>query len=270
MKFQDDYFYVGNVPMFMAIIKLIKMDPEFRIAFDFSTGAIEMESMMIGGVVGLGIRLKKCADGVFVPSPTVRVDRVVFRVDTVSFFRTVVGLNQVPYAYMSLSIQDSDILIETYRDDHVRLGTATINTLTLEEDDVAFPVTENTIGANMAYEATVVQTGTMWRQYIQASTVDTMLRYDPIRKGMTVETRNQQSTMSLYLPVPGESEHGVSGDVVVCLMPSVVSILRSVLQVTDKFETRVSISDDLPIMMFATLDKSGSSIRTLAGTKEPV
>jgi hypothetical protein len=265
----DNRFYFGNVSGFLSLVKLLNSDPEFRIAFDFQTQAIEIESMMMAGVIGMGIRLVKSSKGILLLSPTTRTDRVTLRVDSGAFQRTIIGINSIPYAYMCLWIDPEDVSIcmETYGSDHVRISYAILSTMTLDEHDTDFLVTSNTMKDSLSYEFVVTHPGSTWRRYIQSSTVDTVLRYTAASREMAWETRNQHSTMSLYLGLDPTAV-STTKDVYVCLLPSVVTVIRNVLQATDKYATVVSVSDDLPIRLFAQLDSYGSFIRVYAGTKD--
>jgi hypothetical protein len=269
MNLIDNRFYLGNVPGFLSLVKIISSDPEFRMAFDFGAKSIEFESMMMAGVIGLGIRLVKSTKGIIVPSPTTRTDRVTLRVDSGAFQRTLVSINSIPYSYMCIWIdpEEVSICIETYGSDQVRISYAIMSTMTLDEHDTDFLVTTNTMKDSLQYDFMVDHPGGTWRRYLQASAVDTVLRYTASKHEMTWETRNQHSTMSLYMTL-NPTTINAKEDIYVCLLPSVVTILRTVLHATDKHSTIVSISDDLPIRLFSRLDTCGSFIRVYAGTKD--
>jgi hypothetical protein len=269
MLLVDNRFYLGNVPGFLSLVKILNNDPEFRMAFDFGNDTLEIESMMMRGVIGLGLRLVKSVNGILVPSPTTRKDRVTLRIDSGAFQRTLMVLNSVPYAYMSLWIDQDDvsICVATYGSDQVQISSAVMSTLTLDDDDTAFMVTANAMGDSLCYAMVVSHPSAIWRRYAQASTVDTVLRYSVDQHRLTWETRHQQTTMSLYLAM--DSVHGVvKNDIYVCLLPAVLNVLRSVLQATDKHVTTLSISDDLPVRLFTALDTVGSFVRVYAGTKD--
>jgi hypothetical protein len=273
MHLIDDRYYFGNVPGFLSLVKLLNNDPEFRLALDFGAGTLEIESMMMAGVIGMGIRLIKSPLGIIAPSPTTRTDRVTLKVDSAAFHRTFLGLNNVPYAYMSLWIVDDVCIhLETFGSDHVSVATATMNTMTLDEDDTDFVVTADTMKTKLHYDFIAKFPGSVWRRYVHASTVDTKVRYSVQQRRLTWQSTQDQTTMSLYLaihpnPLVNETDR-LDSDVLICLLPTVVAVIRSVLQTTDKYMVTISISDDLPIGLFAPLDSVGSFIRVYAGTKD--
>jgi hypothetical protein len=266
MALLPDRFHIGDVPSFLALVKIIKTDPEFCLCFDFGSRCVEIESMLMAGVVAVGIRLVQDTSGILAPSPITRLDRITLRVDSGAFHQAVVGLNHVPYAYMSFGLTEEDAAIGlyTYNKQHVRLGSAIVSTLNLEEHDADFLVTNEEQREPLSYDVQVEQLGATWKAYMQSSAIDTVIRY--IHEAQTIqwETKNQQTTVSLYLPVSVKN----APDVRVCILPSVLSILRSVLQVTSKQQTTLSIGEDLPVRLFAPLDTVGSFIRAYAGTKD--
>jgi hypothetical protein len=261
-----DRFYIGDVPKFMMLVKIIKMDPEFRICFDFTNRCLEIESMLMTGVVGIGIRLVQGTNGILVSSPIVRTDRMTLRMDSGAFHQAVLVLNHSPYAYMSISLNDDEdaICLYTYSREHVQMGSAEVHTLNLEDHDTDFLVVNDDKMAVMSYEVMIEQPGEIWKSYMQASTIDTVIRYNSKTQNITWETNNHQTKIALYLPVSVV----YPADVHVCLLPSVLNILRNVLQVTQKYPTTLSIGEDLPVRIFASFDTYGSFIRAYAGTKD--
>jgi hypothetical protein len=266
MSLVTDRFYIGDVPTFMMIVKILKTDPEFCIGFDFGSRRLEIESMLMAGVIGVGIRLVQGTNAIIAPSPMSRTDRVTFRMDSSAFHQAIVVLNHIPYAYMSMGInkEDDAICLYTYNKDHVNLGSAVVQSLTLEEHDTDFLVTNEDLREALPYEVMIENLGTVWKSYIQASTIDTVIHYDSKTQRLTWETQNQQTKISLYLPVCIQC----TSDVRVCLLPSVLNVLRTVIQVTSKHSTTLSISDDLPVRLFTRFDTYGSFIRVYAGTKD--
>jgi hypothetical protein len=260
-----DRFYIGDVTTFMMLIKILKTDPEFCIAFDFGARRLDIESMLMAGVIGVGIRLVQGTNAIIVHSPMCRTDRVTFRMDSSAFHQAIVVLNHIPYAYMSISTNEEDdaICLYTYSKDHVNLGSAVVHSLNLEDHDTDFLVTNEDLREVLPYEVMIENPGTVWKSYIQASTIDTVIRYDNKTQRLTWETQNQQTKISLYLPVSTQ----YSSDIRVCLLPSVLNVLRTVVQVTSKHMTTLSISEDLPVRLFARFDTE-SFIRVYAGTKD--
>lgn len=267
MSLSENCFYIGNVPLFLQIIKLIKLDSEFCLRLDFAKGRLEIESMMLSGVVGMGIRLMK-GGSIIAKTPDSRNDCSILRVNSASFYQAMVLLSHHNYAYMCIGIEDDDdtLHIRTYTSEHVCIGSAKIATLNLEEYDSEFLVVNENKRDPLEFDIDVKDKGTMWKQFLQPSTVDTKIKYSNTNRNLTWETKNQQTLVSFYLPVTTSCTR----DVEVCILPSVVSILRGVLQVTDKLETMLSISEDLPVRLFANFDTIGSFIRVYAGTKEDI
>ena len=261
-----DRFYIGDVPSFLMLVKIIKADPEFRLALDFGNHCMEFESMFMAGVVGVGIRLVQGPNHIVAASTITRTDRITLRLDSGAFLQAIIVLNHVPYAYMSICLNEEEdaLCMDTYDKDHTKLGSAYIHTLNLEEHDTDFLVTDEEKREALLYEVMITNLGSVWKTYMQASTIDTVIRYDSKTKNMAWETNHQQTKISLYLPVSVEC----MVDVRVCLLPAVSTIVRGVLQFTSKYNTTLSISDDLPVRIFAPLDTMGSFIRLYAGTKD--
>jgi hypothetical protein len=258
-----DRFYVGDVSGFLGLLKVLKTDPEFRLRFDFGQHCLELESMMMAGVVGVGVRLHQGEGGIFVPSPTVREDHVIFRVDSQSFLKAMTALNPLTYAYLSLRPdEDSAICIDIYDGVGQCMGSAVVNTLTLDDSDREFLVTNH--HEPLSYAIKLKSTGRAWGTYLQAATTDTVIRYDSQMHVVHWETSNVHTRVSLHLGVSPQE----SPDVSVCLCPGVVSVLRTILQVVQKHPTTFSMHEDLPVCVTAVLDRQGSFLRVYAGTKD--
>ena len=261
---QVDHFGIGDVAGFLRIVRLLKVDSEFCLAFDFGLHHLEIQSMALGGVVGIGIHLVQSSVGILEPSPFVRSDRVVLRIDSGILYQTLLVLNKIEYERLSIgvNVDDDTIEVNIYDADCVKVGSATINTLQLNEHDTDFIIIkENQL---FSYETTLCQSGKQWRTYLQPTTIDLTMIYNGTSKQLTWETRNTQSKIVLYM----QTQCQASGDVRVCVLPAVIEVLRSLLQVTETHATTLSIRDDKPICMYSTLDTSGSFIRVYAGTKD--
>lgn len=267
MAFVPDRFYVGDVPTFLTLIKILKTDPECCVCFDFGCRRLEIESMMMAGVVAVGIRAVQGTKAIIVPSPISRTDRVTVRIDSNALFHAISILNNAPYAYMSLGLhaEENSICIHVYNQLHENLGSAFVHTLNLEEHDTDFLVVQEEKRPLLPYDVTVENPGKTWRSYMQASTIDTTLRFNSKAKTITWETNNPQTRICLVLPVTAQHN---SPDVRICILPSVVALLRGVLQVASNRVTTLSIGEDLPVRLFASLDTCGSFIRMYAGTKD--
>jgi hypothetical protein len=240
------------------------MDSEFCLCFDFGNRCIEIESMLMASVVGVGVRLVQCEDGIIIPSTIVRNDRITLRLDSSAFHQAIVLVNGVPYTYMRMGLNTAEdaICLYTYNSLHVLLSEAVVQTLNLEDQDTDFIVVAQQ--EDLAYEVQIEHVGATWKTYLQACTGDTVIRYTNKTQTLTWEISHQQTKVSLYLPVTVVSPT----DVNVCLLPAVVNVLRNVLQITTKFTTSLSIGVDLPVRLFAPLDTHGSFIRVYAGTKD--
>lgn len=262
-----DRFYVGDIQTFLKLLKLLKCDPECCLAFDFGTRCIEFESFAMAGIVAVGVRLVQCTGGILVRSPVTRTDRVVMRIDTAALFAASMGLSAIPYAYMSIGItaDEDNIQMSAFDKAHTLLGKARVCTLDKHATDGDFPiVNDQTGGQSLVYQVSAKQDGTTWRRYLHAPTVDTLIHYDGSMKRIVWGTNNNQTQLSLYMPVT--STH--VGDIHIGLLPSVTALLRTALQTTGKTLVTLSISDDLPVRLVASLDTSGSVLRMYAGTKE--
>ena len=258
-----DRFYVGDVPAFLGLVKVLKADPEFRIRFDFGNQCLDLESMMMAGVVGIGVRLYKGAGGIFVESPTSRSDQCTLKVDSQSFLKALATLNTMSYAYLSLRTEDdAAICLDIYDAEGQCLGSGTVMTLTMDELDHEFLVTKPQ--DPYPYEIMVTNTGATWCTYLQAAAAETTVRYDHHKQLLIWSTSSVQSKVSLYLAVPPQS----SCDVQLCLFPSVVQILRTIFQVTHQRATTMSLHEELPVRIVADLDTRGSFLRVYAGTKD--
>jgi len=267
MTLTPDRFYVGDVPTFLMLVKILKTDPEFCICFDFGCQRLEIESMMMSGLVAVGIRLVQGPAGIIVASPITRTDRITMRVDSNALYHTLSVLNNTQYAYMSLGLLEEDgaICIQVYSQSHVLMGSATMHTLNLEEHDTDFLVVHEETRAPLSYDVIVENTGKTWRSYMQTPTVDATMRFSSKAKTISWETASPQSRICLVLPVVVGHN---APDVCICLLPVVVGVLRSVLQLTTNRMTTLSIGEDLPLRLFAPFDANGSFIRVYAGTKD--
>jgi hypothetical protein len=267
MSMSNDRFYIGDVPSFLMLVKIIKADPEFRLALDFRNHCLEFESMLMAGVVGVGIRLSAGPNQIVAASHMMtRTDRITLRLDSGAFLQALITLNHVPYAYMSICLNEEEdtLCLYTYDMDHIKLGSALLVTLNLEDHDTDFLVTNEDKREALVYDVMITSPGSVWKTYMQASAIDTVIRYDCKTRNIAWETNNQQTKIALYMPVSVEC----TTDVRVCLLPAVLTIVRGVLQFTAKYNTTLSLSDDLPVRVFAALDTNGSFIRIYAGTKD--
>ena len=271
MSMLADRFYITEVSSFLGLVKILKADPEFRLALDFGGKCLEFESLLMAGVVGVGIRLvahqaQGGATHIVAASSMTRTDRATLRLDSGALLQAIVALNHVPYAHMSLSLHEEEdaLCLYTYNSEHTTLGHALIHTLTLEDHDTDFLVTDEEKRPALAYDLGLTHPGALWKTYMQASTIDTIIRYDGKTQNVTWETNHQQTKIALYLPVATSCRT----DVRVCLLPAVMAVVRGVLQFTAKHNTTLSLSEDLPVRIFASLDTAGSFIRLYAGTKE--
>ena len=262
----QDRFYLGNVPTFLQIVRILKSDPEFCLAFDFGCKRLDIESMLLSGVVGIGVRLVQGdTAGILVPSPLTRSDRVTLRVDSSALYQAVSALNQVTYAYMSLGLvkDENAIYLCTYAPDHTSLGTATVHTLDLEEHDMDFRIMGPQLEA-LDYPLCMEQLGQTWKAYLQSATIDTVIHYRPAARSVTWETSNQQTRMELFMAVTTTCTQEVR----ICLLPSVVAILQTILTMAAKYPTQLALSTPLPLRARVQLDAHGSFLQVYAGTKD--
>lgn len=266
MATRADRFYIGKVPIFLGVVKLMTQDKEFRIAFDFANKVLEMESMMMGGVVAAGVQLPQAPGGVLVPSPVTRSDRVTLRVDGGSLVRAMVALGRCKYAYISITVaEESEIHLEAFGSTHETLGSAKIDSLTLEEHDTEFPVAQNTLGASLEYPVEVTYSASVWKNYFPAGKQGLTVRYAHARQHLAVETRDTLTRVSLLLKLPKKVHH--AEDVSATLVPAVVAIVRNVLIVPDAPLTLL-LHPQLPIQLHLDLGVGEGCVRMYAGTKE--
>ena len=143
MSCVPDRFYLDSAAVFLQLVRILKADQEFRLALDFGKSCLQLESMLLSGVVGVGVQLVQGVGGIVRPSHLTRRDRIVLRVDSGALHQTIAALNHVPYAYMSLGLTADDVglCVSTYTADNVLVGTGTIQTLDLADQDADFLVT---------------------------------------------------------------------------------------------------------------------------------
>ena len=266
-----DRFYVGDIQTFLKLVKLLKCDPECLLAFDFGTRCLEFESMMMAGVVAVGVRLKQCPGGIIVRSPVQRVDRVVMRIDTAALYSAAMGVSAIPYAFMSIAVaaDGASIQMTTFDKTNRVMGDVRVCTLDKHDsDDGDFPIVNaQTGGQPLVYDVSATHDGPTWRRYLHTPTVDTVIHYDGPMKRLVWGTNSGQTRLSLYMS--GTSVTSTyTGDIRICVLPSVTALLRTALQTTGKSPVTLSMSDDLPIRLVSPLDSAGSLLRMYAGTKE--
>jgi len=260
-----DRFYVGDMPAFLGLVKLLKADPDFMLRFDFPRQCLELESIMMAGIVAVGSRLFQGSGGIFVVSPQSRTDECLLRVDSQAFSKAISTLNQVSYAYLSLQPgEEATLCIDAYTEENVCIGSAVLNTLAFDDDHKNFTVI-NQAHDDLPYSIIAENLGGTWARFLQSASIETTLHYDPRLQQLQWVTHDQHTRMSLHLPI---SPQPATSEVQICLNPSVVTILRTVLQVTQKHSTTLAYSEDLPICLSASLDAQGSFIRIYAGTKD--
>lgn len=264
IELDSDRFYLGQVWTFLGVVKTLGNDPEFRIAFDFGNECVDIESMMMAGVVGVGIKFNKVPNGVFVPSPTTRTDRLTFRIDSATFLKVISTLGKLQYAYMSFHFVEDSIVIQSYNGTHEMMGSGVVYTINMEEDDLEFVVVGGKVCESLEYPVTITALGSQWKKYLQSSPNDTTLRYNSRLGKISWETKDTLSKVSLYLPVETSVKH--HEDVTVTFLPSVIQIIRGLF--IDRVFTTVSISEELPLHVFTNIDNGCGFIRVYAGTKE--
>ena len=264
IELDPDRFYLGQVSTFLNLIKTLGHDPEFRIAFDFGKECVDLESMMMAGVVGVGIKFNKVPNGVFVPSPTTRRDRLTFRIDSVTFLKVLSTLGKLPYAYMSFHVVEDSILVQSYNCTHQVLGSASIHTINMEENDEDFVVVGGKVCESLEYPVSITALGSQWKKYLQSSSNDTTLRYNSRLNKISWETKDVLSKVSLYLPV--ENQNTYHEDVTVTFLPAVIQIIRGLF--LDRQHTTISMSEELPLRSLTTMDHECGFIRVYAGSKE--
>ena len=264
MEFVPDRFYLDNAAVFLQLVRILKADQEFRMALDFGKSCLQLESMLLSGVVGVGVQLVQCVGGIVRPSLLTRRDRVVLRVDSGALYQTVVALNHVPYTYLSLGLTADDVglCVSTYAAEHVVLGTGTVQTLDLAEQDADFLVTADAL--QLHYPLCLEHPGHTFKKYLSTGTIDTVLHYRPLSRSMTWVTSNQQTRIELYMTVSSQCQDEVR----ICLLPAVTGLVQQFLQVAAQLPTQLALSNDLPVRLWIPLDRHGSFIRVYAGTKD--
>jgi hypothetical protein len=266
MSLQANRYYVGYVDSFIQIMKLVRSDPEFRIRFDFQNHSMDIECLLMSGIVGIGIHLVKGVGSILVPSPVTREDVVTIRVNSNSFLSVFVKLMSLSYAYLSIWTKENELCIEIYDGDHKVLGSGCVNTLTLEDGDDDFMIIEEESREKLEYPIQESRPGSLWKTYFHAGTdEDTIIRCDVNQSCLTWTTRTTLTKICLNMNLVTSSS---TVPVLVCILPSVVQQLKQIITVTAKQETTLSLCTELPIRMFTVLDTNGSFIRVYAGTKE--
>jgi hypothetical protein len=269
MALQENRFYVGHVDSFIQIMKLVRNDPEFRIRMDFGLESMDIECLLMSGIVGIGIHLVKGEGAILVPSPVTRDDVVTIRVNSNSFLSVFVKLMSLSYAYISIWIKENELGIDTYDRDHNLLGSGCVRTLTLEDGDEDFMIIDEESREVLHYPIQETRLGSIWKTYFHAGTdEDTIIQYDMKQSQITWTTNTTLTRICLVMKMTGTTQSRSMIPMQVCILPSVVQQLKQVIAVTCKNETTLSLCTELPLRMFTILDTNGSFIRVYAGTKE--
>jgi hypothetical protein len=236
--------------------------------FDHVQNRIDMQSMMLAGVVGTGIRLEKGPSSILAPSTMSDSSIYTLKVDSVSFLHVFVRLVKSGYTFISMHVTDgTSICMEAFNAEHTIIGSGIVNTLAVDNDECTFMITNADKMMIMDYAVSITRKWEQWKPYFQASsTEDTFIGYDGTGK-VTWTTKSDMSTISLYTHL-SQVERPVSEMINICIVPSVVHLIRIIFQLSDKKNTRLSLSDDLPVRIFSPFDDNGSFIRMFAGTKD--
>ena len=264
-----DRFRIADVSAFMSLIKILRNDNEFHIRFDHTNGHIDIESMMMAGIVAVGIHIIPSDSGMFTCHNMTRNTIDTFRVDSAGFLRVFVRLFKLKHEYFQLYVvDDTSICIECIHDNMV-VGSGTINTLDVDGDDSElFRITQDEM--DMSFSLCMTRKWSEWKPFFQATmSEDTTISYTAGMDKLVWTTADITSKIMMNSRVDGKEQNSCSS-VDVCILPSIVRLVRNIMQFSDKSDTTVSLDTELPLSIYSRMDTmtNGGFIRILAGTKE--
>jgi hypothetical protein len=264
----QNQFCIGDINAFLAILKILRHDNEFTIRFDHTNGHVDIESMMLASVVAVGIHLVPGISNVFTESIMTKQSVDVFKIDSAAFLRVFIRLYKIKHTDIRIYVVDDvSICIESFYDT-LKVGSGVISTVDMNTEEAGlFQITKSDEEIGMSYLFSIIRTWKDLSPFFQASTSEeTKIAYVANSDQLTWTSSSDDNSINLYSHL--NNIERTNENMRVCLLPSVVQLIRTVFQFTEKRETRLSLDSELPVCMFTKLSDDGSFIRLFAGTKE--
>lgn len=259
----ESTFFIGDAPKFLAVLNLFKGDAEFRIRFNYDDGSIDLEAILLSGVVGIGVRLvPEGPCGILVKSCALEPRSVplVVSLETHTVTKTLTLLCKRPSAYMSIHGETENITIRAFEQDDICIAQSIIHTVVRnEEEEVEFKI----FSTVMEYPVTHTMLGQRWREYLPDGEV--CIRYESVARRFVFRLIDVLSTIELYLPAT--TPQVTTTDAQVTMLPEVSKLLKQVVSVCPREEVTVCLDTELPVFIHVPLGTAGA-IRMYLGTKE--
>lgn len=259
-------FRISNINAFLSILKILRNENEFTIRFDHGNGHVDIESMMLASVVAVGIHFVPGDNSMFTCSMMTTETKNTLRIDSATFLRVFVRLYKIKHTLIQLYVSDdTSLCIECFDGDR-KVGSGIVNTIDIDmNDSELFQIIQPDM--DMSYSVKMSKKWTELSPFFQASsTEETTISYTANSDRLVWKSKDDSSQVVLYTDLT-ESERAQE-NVQICVLPSVVKLVRTVLQFVEKLPITLSLSTELPLYAHAVIDSDGSFIRVFAGTKE--
>jgi hypothetical protein len=256
----DSTFFIGDAPKFLNILSLFKGDAEFRMRLNYHDGSMDLEAVLLSGVVAIGVRLiPEGPEGVLVRSKALRARPTPLAVslETQTVTKTLALLCKRPSAYMSISGDVESIVIRAYDADETCSAQSTICTVVRnDEEDVEFKIFDT----ELSYQVTHTMAGTRWKDYLPEGEV--CIRHEALSSRFVFRLVDVLSTTEMYLPsiLPHT-------DVQITMLPEVAKLLRQSVAVCPREQVTIGMDTDLPVFLHVPIG-TGGALRMFLGTKE--
>ena len=261
-------FIISNIGGFLSLLKILRNENEFTIRFNHGNGHIDIESMMLASVVAVGLHFVPGENNMFTFSNSSMTDYKIntLRIDSATFLRVFVRLYKIKHTRIQLHVlEETSLCIECF-DGDMKVGSGTVNSIDIDSTDSEyFQILQPDMC--MSYTIIISRKWTELSPLFQASsTEETTVSYKGSSDKLSWTSKDDSSVVTLYTDL-SEKERSVES-VEICLLPSVVKLVRTILQFVEKRSITLSLSTELPLFSEASMDDSGSFIRLFAGTKE--
>jgi hypothetical protein len=256
----DSTFYIGDASKFLNILNLFKGDAEFRMRLNYHDGSMDLEAVLLSGVVAIGVRLlPEGPEGVLVRSSALRSrpTPLVVCLETQTVTKTLALLCKRPSAYMSISGNVESVVIRAYDADESCSAQSTICTVVRnEEEEVDFKIFDT----ELSYQVTHSMSGTRWKDYLPEGEV--CIRHEALSSRFVFRLVDVLSTIELYLP--STLPHT---DVQITMLPEVAKLLRQTVSIFLRENVTIGMDTELPVFLHVPIG-TGGALRMFLGTKE--
>jgi hypothetical protein len=256
----ESTFYIGDAPKFLSILNLFKGDAEFRLRFNYDDGTMDLEAILLSGIVGIGIKLvPEGPEGILVQSSLLRSRPVplIVSLETQTITKTLALMCKRPSAYMSIYGDTENVTISAYEHDDTCIAQSIIHTIARnEEEEVEFKI----FATEMVYPVTHTMVGLRWKEYLPDGEV--CIRHEGVARRFVFRVTDVLSTVELYLPSSLPLP-----DVQITMLPEVSRLFKQTVSINVKENVTVCLDTDLPVFIQVPLGAAGA-LRMYLGTKE--